>query len=56
MTKVTKMENIIGRPFNFRMPREVIFEAGISSLAAQKAAALGAKRPVFITGRSMAKS
>ena len=56
MTKVTKMENIIGRPFNFRMPREVIFEAGISSLAAQKAAALGAKRPVFITGRSIAKS
>ena len=56
MTKVTTMENIIGRPFNFRMPREVIFEAGISSLAAQKAAALGAKRPVFITGRSIAKS
>ena len=56
MTKVTKMENIIGRPFNFRMPREVIFEAGISNLAAQKAAALGAKRPVFITGRSIAKS
>ncbi|MDO5115630.1 MAG: iron-containing alcohol dehydrogenase [Synergistaceae bacterium] len=50
------MENIMARPFNFRMPREVIFEAGCSALAAEKAAALGAKRPVFITGRSMAKS
>ena len=56
MTKVTKMEDITGRPFNFRMPREVIFEAGVSKLAARKAAALGAKRPVFITGRSIAKS
>ena len=45
MTKVTKMEDITGRPFNFRMPREVIFEAGVSKLAARKAAALGAKRP-----------
>ena len=34
----------MGRPFNFRMPREVIFEAGASDLAAQKASALGAKR------------
>ena len=49
MTKVTKMENIIGRPFNFRMPREVIFEAGISSLAAQKAAADGKKTILSIS-------
>ena len=50
------MEEIMTRPFNFRMPREVIFEAGCSSRAAEKAAALGAKRPVFVTGRCMAKS
>ncbi len=50
------MEEIMARPFNFRMPREVIFEAGCSSRAAAKAAALGAKRPVFITGRHMAES
>lgn len=50
------MDDIMTRPFNFRMPREVIFEAGCSALAASKAAALGAKRPVFVTGRSMAES
>ncbi len=50
------MDEIITRPFNFRMPREVLFGAGCSRLAAEKAAALGSARPVFITGRSMAKS
>lgn len=50
------MADIMESPFNFRMPREVVFGAGTSALAAEKAAALGARRPVFITGRSMAKS
>ena len=50
------MENMITRPFNFRMPREVLFAAGASSLVSEKAAALGSKRPAFITGHSMAKS
>lgn len=43
-------------PFKFRMPREVIFEAGCSALAVQKALGMGAKRPVFITGKNMAES
>ncbi|MEG2185355.1 MAG: iron-containing alcohol dehydrogenase [Cloacibacillus sp.] len=50
------MDEIMTHAFNFRMPREVIFAAGSSALAVKKAEALGAKRPVFITGKSMAKS
>lgn len=38
------------------MPREVIFEPGCSSLAAEYALSLGSRKPVFITGRSMAES
>ena len=38
------------------MPREVIFESGSSGQAPEKALLLGSKRPLFITGRQMAKS
>ncbi len=44
------------KPFKFRMPKEVIFESGCSCLAPEKALQLGSKRPLFVTGRSMAKS
>jgi alcohol dehydrogenase class IV len=44
------------KPFKFRMPREVIFESGSSGQAPEKALLLGSKRPLFITGRQMAKS
>lgn len=50
------MNEISLSPFKFRMPREVIFEAGCSASAAQKAAELGSHRPVFVTGRTMARS
>lgn len=43
-------------PFRFRMPREIIFSVGCVMQTAEKAAALGAKRPLFITGSSMAKN
>ena len=51
-----EFKSVMERPFNFRMPREVIFEAGCAKLTAEKAIRLGAKRPVFVTGHSMAKS
>lgn len=38
------------------MPREIIFSVGCVMQTAEKAAALGAKRPLFITGSSMAKN
>ena len=44
------------KPFNFRMPREVIFGSGCSALAIEKAASLGSHKPLFITGKSMGKS
>ncbi len=43
-------------PFNFRMPREIIFGSGCSGLAVSKAAALNSHCPLFITGKSMGKS
>ncbi|MCE5201498.1 MAG: iron-containing alcohol dehydrogenase [Synergistaceae bacterium] len=43
-------------PFNFRMPREVIFGTGCSGLAVEKAQSLGVSRPLFITGRNMGRS
>lgn len=43
-------------PFRFRMPREILFASGCVRQVAEKAAALGSKRPLFITGASMAKS
>ena len=42
-------------PFKFRMPREVIFESGCSAEAPEKAMQLGSGRPLFITGKHMAK-
>ena len=50
------MNDFMYSPFNFRTPREVIFRAGCASLAAAKAAELGASRPVFITGGNMGRS
>jgi len=44
------------KPFSFRMPREVVFGSGCSALAVEKAAGLGSKRPLFLTGKSMGKS
>ncbi|MEG1799206.1 MAG: iron-containing alcohol dehydrogenase [Synergistaceae bacterium] len=43
-------------PFRFRMPHEIVFAAGCVMQAADKAASLGSKRPLFITGSSMAKN
>lgn len=42
--------------FNFRMPGEVIFGSGCSRLVIEKAKALGAEKPLFITGKNMGKS
>lgn len=44
------------KPFKFRMPKEVIFESGSSCLAPEKALQLGSQRPLFVTGRHMAKN
>ena len=44
------------KPFKFRMPQEVTFGSGYSRTAPEKAALLGSKRPLFITGSHMAQS
>jgi len=44
------------KPFNFRMPRDIVFGSGASGLLVEKVLGLGAKKPLFMTGETMGKN